>query len=100
MPTFDSVLITGVAALLGALLTFLTTNRDSISKANSTAVEALSSTIEQLRKQINHLEQQLHELDSRFSAVMDENEKLVGELHRHRMELSRCQAVDRSSLLD
>ena len=100
MPTIDSVLIAGVAAVLGAILTFLTTNRDSISKANSMAVEVLSSTIDQLRKQIGHLEQQLKELDGRFSVVMEENEKLVDELHRHRKELSCYQNVDRSLLLD
>jgi len=87
MFTIDTLLTASGAAILSSLLTFMTTNRDSVSKANSNAVEALSKTIEQLRKQIDHLEQQLHELDARFMQVMAENENLVNELHKHRMEM-------------
>lgn len=84
----DTVVIAAIAAIIGSLLTFFTNSRDSSTKANSTAVEALSITIEQLRRQIDHLESQLHDLDTRFIAVMQENENLVAELHKHRKLLA------------
>ena len=96
----DTVVIASIAAIIGAVLTFLTSHRDSSTKANSTAVDALSITIEQLRKQIDHLESKLHDLDARFSVVMEENENLVAELHSHRKLLaeyrSTTSAVERS----
>ena len=90
MVTVVTAGIAAVAAVLGSLLTFFTNHRDSSTKANSTAVEALSITIEQLRRQIDHLESQLHDLDTRFIAVMRENENLVAELHMHRKLLAGC----------
>ena len=90
MVTVVTAGIAAVAAVLGSLLTFFTNHRDSSSKANSTAVEALSITIAQLRRQIDHLESQLHVLDTRFTAVMKENENLVAELHMHRKLLAGC----------
>lgn len=84
----ETVVIAGIAAIIGSVLTFFTNSRDSSTKANSTAVDALSTTIEQLRRQIDHLERQLHELDTRFTAVMVENENLVAELHSHRKILA------------
>ena len=84
----DTVVIASIAAIIGAVLTFLTSHRDSSTKANSIAVEALSTTIEQLRRQIAHLNNQLHDLDARFIKVMAENENLVAELHSHRKLLA------------
>lgn len=86
----ETVVIAGIAAIIGSVLTFFTNHRDSSTKANSTAVEALSLTIEQLRRQIDHLETQLRNLDTRFTAIMQENENLVAELHKHRKLLGSC----------
>ena len=88
MDTVVTAGVAAVAAILGSLLTFFTNHRDSSTKANSTAVEALSITIEQLRRQIDHLESQLRVLDTRFTSVMKENGNLVAELHRHRKLLA------------
>jgi dynactin complex subunit len=95
----DATIIAGVSAIIGAMLTFISTNRDSVTKANTTAVDTLTKTINALETHIDTLNNRVSELENQITSLMSENISLARELHEHRKTLalyqrSQCDLVE------
>lgn len=87
----STAVIAAVSAFGGALLTFFTANRDSVSKANETAINSLLITIQGMTAHSEMLEARMKRLDIQLEDVGRENHQLSEEIRKLRHVISEYQ---------
>lgn len=82
-----TMILAAASAFGGALLTFFTANRDSVSKANEVAINSLLITINGLNSNTNSLHSRMEALDKQIDDLTAENIAMSVELHQLRAAL-------------